>query len=145
MGGQDVRALVDAMKALLPGIEEDEIQRVEMLIHRAQDPLVLATLIAALLEERRRMNRLLEEIRDALRRLSATSAPEKLEELSEADERILALVRERGMVCAEDVKEALGYKGLNAASARLNQLYKRGLLSKIRKGRKVYFTLRLAP
>ena len=145
----DAQRIVGAIKQLLPGLGEEDIAQLELLVHRSDDPLVLATLIVALIEERRRTNRLLEEIRDALNRVASASAPAPLPDtagLSEADERILELVREMGMVCAEDVKRALGYRGLNAASARLNALYRQGYLRKIRKGRKVYYTLsRLAP
>ncbi|NPA76985.1 MAG: hypothetical protein GXN93_04520 [Candidatus Diapherotrites archaeon] len=138
-----VSTMISAIKALLPGVEDDDIMSLELLVQRAQDPVVLATLIAALIEERRRTNALLKEIRDALAALqtppsSAPAPPEDLG-LSERDEQILALVRERGMVCAEDIRDALGYKGLNAASARLNFLYRQGLVRKIRKGRKVYY------
>ncbi len=128
---------------MLPGVEDDDLLAIDLLVQRAQDPVVLATLIAALIEERRRTNALLREIRDALAAIQTppSSAPPQTESLglSERDEQILALVRERGMVCAEDVRNALGYKGLNAASARLNWLYKRGLVRKVRKGRKVYY------
>ncbi len=167
-----IHGILTAIKALLPGVEDDDILPLEVLSRHSEDPVVLATLIAALIEERRKTNTLLEEIRQSLRALeerisaastnapapathappspsrasgAATSAPPspapELFDLSEADERILALIHEHGMVSAADVKEALGYKGLNAASARLNALYKRGILRKIRKGRKVYFTL----
>ena len=143
----DAQRIVGAIKQLLPGLGEEDIAQLELLVHRSDDPLVLATLIVALIEERRRTNRLLEEIRDALNRVASAPAPlPDTAGLSEADERILELVREMGMVCAEDVKRALGYRGLNAASARLNALYRQGYLRKIRKGRKVYYTLsRLAP
>jgi len=138
-----VSTMISAIKALLPGVEDDDLMSIELLVQRAQDPVVLATLIAALIEERRRTNALLREIRDALAaiRNPPSSAPPQTEDLglSERDEQILSLVRERGMVCAEDVRNALGYKGLNAASARLNWLYKRGLVRKVRKGRKVYY------
>jgi len=145
--GTDVHQVIGAIKALLPELEKEDIAQLELLVHRSDDPLVLATLIVALIDERRRTNRLLEEIRDALNRVASAPAPVSVATgLSEADERILELVREMGMVCAEDVRQALGYKGLNAASARLNALYKQGYLRKIRKGRKVYYTLgRLAP
>jgi DNA-binding transcriptional ArsR family regulator len=137
-----VRTMLSAIKALLPDVGDDDIMNLELLVQRSDDPVVLATLIAALIEERRRTNALLKEIRDALAAFQPPSfAPPKTEELglSEADEKILALVRDRGMVCAEDVRDALGYKGLNAASARLNGLYRRGLVRKVRKGRKVYY------
>ncbi len=138
-----VDTMISTIKALLPDLETDDVMSLELLVQRASDPVVLATLIAALIEERRRTNALLKEIRDALSSIRSppSSAPTPPEDsgLSERDEQILALVRERGLVCAEDVREALGYKGLNAASARLNWLYKRGLVRKIRKGRKVYY------
>lgn len=141
----DIQTMITAIKALLPGVESDDVMSLELLVQRAHDPVVLATLIAALIEERRRTNALLQEIRDALKGLqsSSPSAPAPVEDLglSEPDERIVALIHERGAVTAKDVKEALGYKGLNAASARLNALYKRGVLKKVRKGRTVYFTL----
>lgn len=143
--GTNVNQIISAIKTLLPDLGNDDIAQLELLVHRSDDPLVLATLLVALIEERRKTNRLLEEIRDALNRVASAPAPVSAG-LSEADERILELVREMGMVCAEDVKNALGYKGLNAASARLNALYKQGYLRKIRKGRKVYYTpSRLAP
>ena len=129
---------------MLPGLEDDDVMNLELLVQQSHDPVVLATLIAALIEERRKTNALLREIRDALKNLPAstsTVAPTEDLGLSEADERIVSLIRERGAVTARDVKESLGYKGLNAASARLNALYKQGLLRKVRKGRTVYFTL----
>ncbi len=138
-----VDTMISTIKALLPDLETDDVMSLELLVQRASDPVVLATLIAALIEERRRTNALLKEIRDALSSIrsppSSAPIPQEDSGLSERDEQILALVRERGLVCAEDVREALGYKGLNAASARLNWLYKRGLVRKIRKGRKVYY------
>lgn len=141
----DIQTMLASIKALLPDLEDDDVMNLELLVQRSNDPVVLATLIAALLEERRRTNALLREIRDALNELrsSSPSAPAPTEDLglSEPDERIVALIHERGAVTAADVKEALGYRGLNAASARLNALYKRGVLKKVRKGRKVYFTL----
>ena len=134
--------MLAAIKTLLPGVEDDDLLNLELLVQQSHDPVVLATLIAALIEERRKTNALLREIRDALKELRA-SAPSPVTDLglSEADERIISLIRERGAVTARDVKEALGYKGLNAASARLNSLYRQGLLRKVRKGRVVYFTL----
>ncbi len=141
----DVETMLATIKALLPGVEDDDVMSLELLVQRSNDPVVLATLIAALIEERRKTNALLREIRDALNELrsSSPSAPTPTEDLglSEPDERIFALIHERGAVTAADVRDALGYKGLNAASARLNALYKRGLLRKVRKGRKVYYTL----
>jgi len=148
-GGQEpqntnVQTILAAIKNLLPGLEDEDVLNLELLVQQSHDPVVLATLIAALIEERRKTNAILREIRDALKEIRAhasRSVPAEEAGLSEADEQILALIRERGAVTAKDVKDALGYKGLNAASARLNALYKQGLLRKVRRGRTVYFTL----
>ena len=43
------------------------------------------------------------------------------------------------MVCADEVKTLMGYKGRNAACTRLNKLYKDGLLDRYQLGHKVYY------
>ncbi len=119
------------------GLLTEEVSDLIKVAERIDNPVTLGILVALLIEERRRTNKILEEIRDLLKH----NAKREVEELSDADEKIVELAQERGMITAEDVKEALGYKGLNAASARLNRLYKMGVLTKIRKGRKVYYSL----
>ena len=49
------------------------------------------------------------------------------------------MIQVKGMACAEDIKNAMSYKGLNAASARLNNLFKRGILQRYQLGHKVYY------
>ena len=122
-------------------LQEDELRDIKELAQRVDDPTTVGLLIAILIEERRRTNRILEQLLKEIRSLKTKGKETEISDLSEADEKIINLVRERGMVTAEDVKTALGYKGLNGASARLNSLYKRGILQKVRKGRKVYFAL----
>jgi hypothetical protein len=51
------------------------------------------------------------------------------------------LIIQKGKVCAEDVKEAFNYKGLNAASQRLNKLHNLGKIKKNRSGQKVVYFL----
>ncbi|NPA86623.1 MAG: hypothetical protein GXO00_01300 [Candidatus Diapherotrites archaeon] len=134
MAGRDA---FDALRAML---QVDELEDLKAIAAQVKDPTTVGLMIALLIEERRKTNQLLQKILEKLERLEISKEKE-LTDLSEADERIIELIRERGMVTAEDVKEALGYKGLNGASARLNALYKRGILKKVRKGRKVYFAL----
>ena len=43
------------------------------------------------------------------------------------------------MLCADDIKEKLHYKGRNAACTRLNRLHKAGLLERHQLGHKVYY------
>ncbi len=59
--------------------------------------------------------------------------------LSEIDGQILAFVSQNGKCVAQEVADRFGYKGKNAACARLNRLAGTGLLSKKQAGRKVYY------
>jgi len=61
------------------------------------------------------------------------------EELSETEERILELAKRRGRICAQEVQKDMGYSGKNAAAARLNRLYRMGLLRKKRGEDKVMY------
>lgn len=130
--------VMDTLRSMLQ-LKED-VEDLKAIAQQVKDPVTLGLLIAVLVEERKKTNRLLEMILDEIRRLRVQEEKE-VTDLSEADEKIIQLVQEMGMVSAEDVRKALGYKGLNGASARLNNLYKMGILKKVRKGRKVYFTL----
>jgi hypothetical protein len=65
-------------------------------------------------------------------------------ELTLRDQQILDFVEKQGEVCAETVKKEFNYKGANAASSRLNKLYKEGLLHKTHKVGKVYYSLNQA-
>jgi uncharacterized membrane protein len=61
--------------------------------------------------------------------------------LSEADTKIIEAVQlsPNSMACAEDIRNKMNYRGKNAASARLNKLYKGGLLERYQLGKKVYY------
>ncbi len=65
----------------------------------------------------------------------------RLDELpiSDTDARILEHVQVKGMACAEDIQRLMGYKGKNAACARLSSLLKRGVLYRYQLGHKVYY------
>jgi hypothetical protein len=58
-----------------------------------------------------------------------------------ADAKIITFIQQshRSMACAEDVRKAMGYKGKNAASSRLNRLAEKGLLERTRVGHTVYY------
>lgn len=66
-------------------------------------------------------------------------APQGQAIVADIDGDILEFVRELGKVVAQDVADKFGYKGKNAACARLNRLAVAGLLSKKQAGRKVYY------
>lgn len=51
----------------------------------------------------------------------------------------MQIIQISGMSCADDIKKQMSYRGRNAASARLNRLYKIGLLERYQLGHKVYY------
>ncbi len=115
-------------------------------LEKFRDPVVLGELVYLLTEERENTNRLLKTLLGRIESLEAKlaakgEAPQE-ELLPEADERILGFVREKGKATAADVQKELGYKGKNAASARMNRLCNIGLLHKKQVGRKVFFLSR---
>ena len=59
--------------------------------------------------------------------------------LPSVDEEILKFVREKRHASAEEVRKKFGYKGKNAASARLSRMYDLGLLDKKQVGRAVLY------
>ena len=127
---------------------------------KMRDPLVVASMLTKLTEERQSTNLLLREINAKLDRIAslearvnqlensrveittATSAPfvQKRVLLPEIDMEIIAFMK-KGAVCAEEIQEQFKYKGKNAASARLNKLCALGMARKTQVGKKVYFEL----
>jgi hypothetical protein len=70
---------------------------------------------------------------------SANSPKEETPIIPEIDEEILKFVFGNGRATAQEVADKFGYKGKNAACARLSRLALLGLLSKKQAGRKVYY------
>ncbi len=65
----------------------------------------------------------------------------RAENLTTTDKQILNFIKEKGIACADDVQKIFKYKGKNAASARLNILYRKNELEKIIRNKKVYYQL----
>ncbi len=65
----------------------------------------------------------------------------RAENLTTMDKQILNFIKEKGIVCADDVQDVFKYKGKNAASARLNMLYRKNELEKIIRDKKVYYQI----
>ena len=137
--------------------EASETELVEQIFALSDRPEVLGLLIYKLMLERKRTNELLEDLNkkyDSLLKIldhtegrNSLSPPfeqgtdiEKLF-LTEQDKSILRLAKERDWINAKDIKDNIGYKGLNAASQRLNKLNKEGYLEKRRIGQQVVFVL----
>lgn len=121
-----------------------------------KDPIVLGSLLYTATVERENSNRLLKNILGKIDALEARIAELEKNQagprgprgptspmpmLPEADEKIVQFIGKRGRACAEEVRDALRYRGTNAASARMNKLFERGVLEKEQVGRKVYYVL----
>ncbi|MDE1873668.1 MAG: hypothetical protein KGI04_00925 [Candidatus Micrarchaeota archaeon] len=106
-------------------------------------------------EQREKTNMMLSTLVERMRALEsnvsemAMSGPaesyevprEEQVELSPADVRILNFIQTRPqmMACAEDVRKYMGYRGNNAACARMTRLRLMGLLETHRLGHRVYY------
>ncbi len=122
---------------------------------KMRDPLVVGAMLNRLSEERRSTNLLLKEIHEKLERITSrlgaleenrgNSPKEAIREifLSDVDERMVAFVKSKGRANAEEVQKEFGYKNRNAASARLNALWKQGVMTKKLAGRTAFFTITL--
>lgn len=139
--------------------ELDQIkERLKANIAKLDDPVVIGGLLSTVVQEKESQNRILKNIYAEIERLRGLEGRmSRLEErlgkattpeipseipLPEADARIVEYVRSVGKACAEDVQRKLGYRGKNAASARLSRMYSMGVLNKTQAGRKVWYFLR---
>ena len=89
----------------------------------------------------KRVAQLEEMLENSPKPVSAPSrtAPQGQAIVADIDGDILEFVKEKGKVIAQEVADRFGYKGKNAACARLNRLAVAGHLSKKQAGRKVYY------
>ncbi len=126
--------------------------------HSEEELSSIATIVKYMAEERERTNRTLLEMTDKIRKMEGIIAgmyPQEEEveasrqsqkgttnreiPLSGLDVKIINFAQVKGMVCAEEVRDFMGYRGNNAACARLNKLHKEGLLERFQLGHKVYY------
>ena len=141
-------------KAAIDELRNEILSPLENDIQKLRDPLVIAALMHTAATEKENTNRLLKTLIEKLDtkfaevdfRLAAieqsTRIPAPAEEeilLPSVDEEMLAFVKEKRYASAEEVRRRFGYKGKNAASARLNRMYEMGLLQKRQVGRAVLY------
>lgn len=131
--------------------DENSSEILEDLMVLGDRPEVLSILIYKLSQERTKTNKLLEDLNtkyntllEQIEKGYVHQSPYDPKEniLPSQDQAIFDLIKSKGHVSAEDIKDALGYKGLNAASQRLNRLYKENVLNKRRVGQKVVYLLK---
>jgi len=118
------------------------------------DPVFVGSMLSRVAEEKTSFNLVLREINAKLDRLveleeriarieAKMNAPQAQNEgkqfMSDVDEDILKFVGKKGFCTADEVQKKFSYKGANGASARLNNLFKAGLLEKKQAGKKVVF------
>ncbi|MCX8189978.1 MAG: hypothetical protein N3F05_01990 [Candidatus Diapherotrites archaeon] len=120
---------------------------IEEISKQCSDPFFIALLLFQLAKEREQTNKIIADISERLKALEnkVQANVQNQEEhtiLAEVDQRIVALADQKGMISADDVKALLSYNCVNAASQRLNKLFREGYLAKVRAGKKVFFTIK---
>jgi hypothetical protein len=142
---EDVEQIAKEIKAL-----KEEIGELVGSKRQLPEDTNMAMLFKYMTDERERTNKILSSITDKIIRLekeidSTYNAGEAYDTgnreiaLSALDSKIINFVQTKGMACADEVREHMGYRGRNAACARLNRLYKEGLLDRFQLGHKVYY------
>jgi len=109
-----------------------------------KDNATIGLLLYRLAKEREASNKMFQEVVERLEKIAQllSNRPESREItniISDIDQKILAHVQRYGKVDAEGIQSIFHYRGKNAASARLNDLYEKGLLKKGRAGKKVFY------
>ncbi|MCD6247040.1 MAG: hypothetical protein J7J87_01220 [Candidatus Diapherotrites archaeon] len=152
----NTRGLFSKLSKEFAGLTVD----IEEISKHCSDPFFIALLLFQLAREREQTNKLLKEINEKLERIAAGKNVEQpkseqhvaVEELKtehvilpQVDQQILGLAEKKGMIEAKDIKDMLGYRGLNAASQRLNKLFREGYLTKVRSGKKVFYLAKSKP
>jgi predicted HTH transcriptional regulator len=108
-----------------------------------KDNATIGLLLYRLAKERESSNAMFKQISGQLERIANLLQKGSTEQvkgiISDIDQKILAHIQRNGKVDAEEIQSIFQYRGKNAASARLNDLYEKGLLKKGRAGKKVFY------
>ena len=113
----------------------------------------LLTLIKFMMEENKNTRTLMQHMFEKMAKLEDELGTEYIEEqqpvqsapgsrevpVSDLDRKIIQFIQLKEMACADDVKKHMSYKGRNAASARLNRLYRQGVIERYQLGHKVFY------
>ncbi|MCL4365549.1 MAG: hypothetical protein M1569_00820 [Candidatus Marsarchaeota archaeon] len=144
----------DQMEAEILKLKE-EVKELSQKGGRLPEDSSASALIKYLVEERERTNRALSSLIEKIGRLeqqlhaqevhgteinNSVSAMAELP-ISNLEGNILNLVKEKGMVCADDLRSFMNYNGRNAACARLSKLHREGFLQKFQLGHRVYYKI----
>ena len=156
--GQDISRKIQESRQIAEKISQSftyQTQDIIDLMQKNTDPVLLAALMFKLAQEREQTNKELQKIYNKVDEImlelktknstqamqETTSEGRKYQILPEQDQKILTIIEQNGSTSALEIQKALNYKCLNAASQRLNMLFKQNMLKKIQSGKKVlYFT-----
>ncbi len=143
----------------------NEFELVEQIFALSDRPEVLGLLVYKLVDERKKTNDLIADLNKKYEEIvkilvnreeqrvetplksevPSVQVPQKKDIeslfLADQDKAILRIAKEKSWVAAKEIQESLNYKGLNAASQRLNKLQKEGYLEKQRVGQQVAYVL----
>lgn len=155
MVSHDLSRALEEQKQLIEQISpkfSDLTLDLEEITEKSSDPKFLAALLFKLAQERQRTNEILDRINDKFDKImfslktGAQETPLHPEQnqnvfhtIAEQDQTILSFIEKEGKATADDIQKVMNYKGLNAASQRLNKLFKEGYLKKVQSGKKVLF------
>ena len=132
-------------------------EAVEKEVAKLRDPTVHAAIMYASVREKENTNRILKTINSMLDHLeekfkqleknssklgkeqpARTTQPE-VQILADVDQKIIDFIKAGGPTAAEAIQKEFGYKGRNAACARLSRLHQLGKLAKQRAGKTIYY------
>src|SRR3989339_839424 len=126
---------------------------IEEIRANSANPLFLGLMMARLIKEREKTNKILEGINEKydkimfefktkdLSKESAFGTQASFQALPEQDQVILDFIDKNQGTSAKQIKEVLNYKGMNAASQRLNKLFREGHLRKVQAGKSVLYLI----
>ena len=152
---QESREKVDLISQVSNNFSELSVD-IKEVMQASSDPMLVSALLYKLVKEREQTNKILQGLGDKFDAIMfelkqggggmATLAGEETKAgknsyvlLPEQDQMILKFIEEHGQATANDIKVVCNYRGLNAASQRLNRLHRMNHLSKVQSGRKVVY------
>lgn len=155
---KEIEREIESLKSQMTGLTSNNANMTETLKENAkvdENPTGISTLIKYVVDQNHQLVLIMKEMQDRLRRLESDLNAEYYEQedqdlpqenklarvqpISGLDAQIMQIIQVRGLACADDVKKNMNYKGRNAASARLNRLYKLGFLERYQLGHKVFY------
>jgi hypothetical protein len=157
---KEIENEIHAMKGQLKALNAKESTIGQLITEKAKTEEVgsnLLTLLKYMMDENKKTNMILKGMSDNLERLESNLSTDyyeqedqvgylqentrlaKVQPISGLDAKIVQIIQVSGMACADDIKKQMSYKGRNAASSRLNRLYRLGILERYQLGHKVYY------